>query len=72
MSESEQQETVEIADRLNARPRKRYAYATPLERLDELRALHTCSSPDLSKASEYVPPRYPRWVTLSSSLPAMR
>ena len=35
----------EIADRLNARPRKRYAYATPLERLQELRTLHTRSSP---------------------------
>jgi IS30 family transposase len=28
----------EIADRLNARPRKRYGYATPMERLQELRA----------------------------------
>lgn len=27
----------EIADRLNARPRKRYGYATPMERLQELR-----------------------------------
>ncbi len=35
----------EIADRLNARPRKRYDYATPLERLAELRSLHSSFSP---------------------------
>lgn len=39
MADLSQAHCNEIADRLNARPRKRYRYATPLERLDELRRL---------------------------------
>jgi transposase, IS30 family len=40
MADLSQSHCNEIADRLNARPRKRYAYATPLERMAELRSLH--------------------------------
>ena len=59
MADLTQAHCTEIADRLNARPRKRYDYATPMEKLKELRGATPPPLPSKKTSHDVDAPRTP-------------